>query len=225
MPHEVAAINREIELLMDRLDHLGNKIGNYRCGVYAFFDYDEEPIYVGKTVEKIRTRIGRHLTGRRSDAVAKSVLDPFEVAYVEVYPFPELERMPGRAASEVIAQAEYALYLDVLRRSLLKAVLNEQDIPSTAIMDLPPVYRAKIIPEDIFERREHPDVRLARRASTVASLAQIISEREVKPGIRRTLLTQARRIELLARRRLNDFADSDPGVEEPGTDTGEDTEA
>ena len=54
-------------------------IGNFKWGVYAFFDYDGEPIYVGQTNEKVRTRIGRHLTNQRTDAVAMSVLDPFEV--------------------------------------------------------------------------------------------------------------------------------------------------
>ncbi len=31
-------------------------VGNYRWGVYAFFDYDGEPIYVGQTNERLRTR-------------------------------------------------------------------------------------------------------------------------------------------------------------------------
>ena len=30
-------------------------VGNYRWGVYAFFDYDGEPIYVGQTNERLRT--------------------------------------------------------------------------------------------------------------------------------------------------------------------------
>ena len=55
------------------------RVGNYKWGVYAFFDYDGEPIYVGQTNEMLRTRIRRHLTNQRTDAVAMSVLDPFEV--------------------------------------------------------------------------------------------------------------------------------------------------
>ena len=58
-------------------------IGGFKWGVYAFFDYDGEPIYVGQTKEKISTRIRRHLTNQRTDAVAMSVLDPFEVFEVE----------------------------------------------------------------------------------------------------------------------------------------------
>jgi excinuclease UvrABC nuclease subunit len=52
------------------------KVGNFKWGVYAFFDYDGEPIYIGQTKEQLRTRIRRHLTNQRTDAVAMSVLDP-----------------------------------------------------------------------------------------------------------------------------------------------------
>ena len=51
-------------------------------GVYAFYDYDKEPIYVGQTWETFGDRIGRHLTGQRSDVVANRLLDPFEVSDV-----------------------------------------------------------------------------------------------------------------------------------------------
>ena len=67
------------------------KVGNYKWGVYAFFDYDGEPIYVGQTNEMLRTRIRRHLTNQRTDAVAMSVLDPFEVLEIEVWPLPQFQ--------------------------------------------------------------------------------------------------------------------------------------
>jgi hypothetical protein len=57
----------------------------------------------------------------------------------------------------------------------------------------------------VHELRKHPDIRIARRASTIASLARIISERTVKLGIRQTLLAQARRIEYLAAMRIAEF--------------------
>lgn len=46
---------------------------------------------MGQTYESLRDRIGRHLTNQRTDAVAMNVLDPFEVAEVEVWPLWELE--------------------------------------------------------------------------------------------------------------------------------------
>jgi hypothetical protein len=81
---------------------------------------------------------------------------------------------------------------------------------------LPKHYRGRIIPDDIFPHRKHPDVRIARRASTIANLARVISERKVSHGLRQTLLTQARRLEKLAAERVEDFpisSNSDEGDE------------
>ena len=57
----------------------------------------------------------------------------------------------------------------------------------------------------IYPNRKHPDVRIARRASTIASLARVISERKVSRGLRATLLKQAKRLERLAEERLKEF--------------------
>ena len=86
VPQSVAAIKREIKRFLDTVDARGKSIGNSKYGVYVFYDYDGEPIYVGQTAEKLRARIGRHLTNQRTDAVAMNVLDPFEVAEIEVWP-------------------------------------------------------------------------------------------------------------------------------------------
>ena len=67
------------------------------------------------------------------------------------------------------------------------------------------VFGARIIPDSIYPHRKHPDIRIARRAATIASLARRISERSVKRGLRTTLLTQAKRLERLAEARLKDF--------------------
>src|SRR5438128_3648602 len=86
IPPEVAAIRAEIRRFLDTPDLSGRKIGNAKYGAYTFYDYDGEPIYVGQTEEMVRSRIGRHLTNQRTDAVAMNVLDPFEVAEIEVWP-------------------------------------------------------------------------------------------------------------------------------------------
>src|SRR5688500_13429816 len=86
-PSEVAAIREEIEKCLNMTDADGRIVSNARWGVYAFYDYDREPIYVGKTFERLRSRIGRHLTNQRTDAVAMNVLDPFEVFEIEMWPF------------------------------------------------------------------------------------------------------------------------------------------
>jgi len=232
VPHDVAAIRKEIQKFLDSEDDQGRKPCNAKCGVYVFYDYDSEPIYVGQTEERLRARIRRHLTNQRTDAVAMNVLDPFEVADVEVYPFYELEKADRGEGKEAYAErvkttlgaAEYTVFQKVLKASALGAVLNEKDIPQTKQVKLPKSTRGRIIPADLYELRKHPDVRIARRASTVAALARVISERDVSPGLRRTLLTQARRLERLAAQRLENFKDRIP-VEGVGEETGNDEES
>ncbi|HVM59950.1 MAG TPA: GIY-YIG nuclease family protein [Verrucomicrobiae bacterium] len=204
LPEDVAAIRREISSFFDTKDAAGNKIGNYQYGVYAFYDYDGEPIYIGQTFESLRQRIGRHLTNQRTDAVAMNVLDPFEVAEICVWPL-DLSNVPEGERRAYLDRAEYTLFQKVVSESKLGAVLNEKPPLRSKTIQLPSCHRRRIIPDSIYPQRKHPDVRIARRASTIASLARVISERDVSPGLRRTLLTQARRLEKLAAERLEDF--------------------
>jgi len=219
IPQDVAAIRKEISKFLNQDDSKKRKIGSAQYGVYAFYDYDGEPIYVGHTREKLRARIGRHLTNQRTDAVAMNVLDPFEVAEIEVWPI-----YPGRTSkkeiSYLLSATEYTVFQKVLRESKLRAVLNEKDIAKKPPVDLPPAFRGRIIPDTIYEHRKHPDVRIARRANTIAALARVISERDVSKGLRRTLLTQARRLEHLAKQRFEEIGGAIP-VEEPTEETGE----
>jgi hypothetical protein len=184
-------------------------VGSYKFGVYAFFDYDGEPIYVGQTKEKLSTRIRRHLTNQRTDAVAMNVLDPFEVCEIEVWPLPEYE---GRSKKDPEVRArlnalEAAVFERALAASEFKAVLNEKKpVSRDKVDELPPSIRQTIVSPDVRELRGHPDTRIARRAETLARLAQVISEREVQPGLRRTLVTQAMRLRSLAERRFEKFS-------------------
>ncbi len=203
-PHAVRAIRKELEQALNTLDSSGQPAANARAGVYAFYDYDGEPIYVGQTREQLRTRIRRHLTNQRTDAVAMSVLDPFEVAEIEIWPFRDLEGADNATIKKTLISAEYTVFQQLLEESAFGAVLNEAPIAPAAIITLPESVRAQIVPTEIYERRKHSDIRIARRAATIAKLAQVISEREVKLGLRQTLLTQARRLEHLARCRLSE---------------------
>lgn len=180
------------------------KVGNFKWGVYAFFDYDGEPIYIGQTNEKLRTRIRRHLTNQRTDAVAMSVLDPFEVYEIEVWPLPEYEKTSSKDpdAKAHLNALEDLIYQQALEASQFGAVLNEKDPPAPTVkIKAPPSFRQRIVSDDVFAIRSHPDFRIARRALIIARLAQVISERKVQGGLRRVLLTQAKRLEWLADRR------------------------
>jgi hypothetical protein len=182
-------------------------VGNFKWGVYAFFDYDGEPIYVGQTNEKLRTRIRRHLTNQRTDAVAMSVLDPFEVFEIAVWPLPHLqaEKASNADAKALLNALESAVYEDAIRSSKFGVVLNEKNPPAaTVACDLAtiPSHRARIVSDRVLAIRDHPDFRIARRALVIARLAQVIAERKVQVGLRRVLVTQAKRLEWLAQRRF-----------------------
>src|SRR5258706_3534801 len=142
-PADVVAIRKEIDAFFRTTADGGKKIGSHKWGVYAFFDYDGEPIYVGQTYEGLGSRIGRHLTNQRTDAVAMNVLDPFEVAEIEVWPI-----YPGRRSQKTISSflhaAEYTVFQKVLSESKLGAVLNEKDIARKSIVTLPPSFRSRI---------------------------------------------------------------------------------
>ena len=227
-PGDVAAIRREIQNFLRSPDAKGLRIGSAQCGVYAFYDYDGEPIYIGQTYEGLGARIGRHLTNQRTDAVAMNVLDPFEVAEIRAWPMdlshlsakgtkPSLKAKKAalEAKKAELDRAEYTLYLKVIEESSFKAVLNEKPPQKTDLIKLPTAYARRIIPADIYPVRKHPDVRIARRASTIAALARVISERKVTKWLRTTLLTQARRLEKLAAERLAEFAaEADDGDDE-----------
>lgn len=222
-PPETVELRRGLRSFLDRplgdyleeppLDKRGKSItvGAVKWGVYAFFDYDDEPIYVGQTRESLGSRIGRHLTNQRTDAVAMSVLDPFEVRSIRVWPLPQYQTLKGapgrnsevRAAADRLNAVERTVFVELVERSRFKLILNEKDPPLVNLCELPPAIGGDIVPGDIIAIRQHPDTRIARRAQTIARLAAIIASRDVKGGLRRALATQADRLALLARSRFD----------------------
>lgn len=220
LPFETEALRTALQAFLDTAvadPETGkkHKIGSYKWGVYAFFDYDGEPIYVGQTNEMLRTRIRRHLTNRRTDAVAMNVLDPVEVCHIEVWPLPQYQRVKKDDETSTKAKAhlnalEYTIFQKCIDQSAFKAILNEKEPPApTKTIKPPPSFRGKIVTEEVSRLRDHPDLRIARRASVMARLAQIISERKVQKGLRRALLTQAERLRWLAEQRYTHAVDTD----------------
>ena len=55
-------------------------------GCYVLCDLDQVPIYVGQSVDGIRSRVNRHLTSARSDIIANRQIDVWEIAWVWAYP-------------------------------------------------------------------------------------------------------------------------------------------
>ncbi len=186
---------------LNTVDPASGKKLNGCIGVYTFYDYDGEPIYVGQTTEDFGTRIGRHLRGQRSDTLAYRILDPFEVAEMELYPLEDLRSDPQKRAK--IDAVEYSAYVDAIENSKYKAILNEKIPPVSQSVALPNSFRFSLIPENMRDDREHPDVRIARRAETLARVAAVAHERgEVSAGLRRVIVIQAVRLADLAAARL-----------------------
>ncbi len=196
-------------------------------GVYSFFDFDDEPIYVGQTYEGLRTRIRRHLTNQRTDAVAMHVLDPVEVASIRIWPFLNLATATFGERKAILDRTEYTVYEMLIKRSPIGAILNEKVPAKAEPIELPTSYGGAIVPLDSRDRLFHRDERITRRAETIAHLARVIKERDVSIGLRKTLVTQALRLERLARQRFDEvLGQTAPEeveretVEQPG-DTGE----
>ena len=207
-PFETAELRRMLDAFLDApFRDTGRKAGDWRWGVYCFYDYDGEPIYVGQTNERLRTRIRRHLTNQRTDAVAMSVLDPFEVHDIEVWPLTDFETLDPKSphARATLDALERAVTRRAVDASRFKAILNEKDPPQGgADVEPPPSFRGAVVSDQVRKLREHADVRLARRALVISRLAQVIAEREVRGGLRRVLSVQAQRLAWLADKRFRE---------------------
>lgn len=121
---DVQEFRQLLKEALDAKDDQGRKWSDAKWGVYAFFDYDGEPIYVGQTNEQLRTRVRRHLTNQRTDAVAMRILDIFEVAEIELWPLWDLEASAKNddAARTQLNAAEYTAYLEAIEASRFKAI-------------------------------------------------------------------------------------------------------
>ena len=208
-----AGIVREFRQLFDEAkkftDDDGRRVTSAKWGVYAFYDYDGEPIYVGQTKESLATRLNRHLTNQRTDAVAMRILDVFEVAELEVWPLWGLSDLPRAEAQASLDAHEYSAYLQAIKGSKFGAILNEKIPPVSAPIELPPSYRFNLISDETRAERGHPDVRIARRAETLHRLAAVAHERgEVSAGLRRVLVIQAVRLAYKAAERFK-FAEGE----------------
>ena len=100
-----------------------------------------------------------------------SVLDPFEVFEIEVWPLPHLQgsnRSDGEARQQLDA-LERSITARAIESPEFKAILNEKDPPAGKLaVEAPPSLRGRIVSERVFELRSHPDFRLARRALILA---------------------------------------------------------
>ncbi len=178
----------------DQLRKLTNNIG-----VYALCDLDEAPIYVGQSVDGIRTRVRRHLTSARSDPIANRQLDVWEVAYVWAWPMPE-------ASKEEITAIEHYLASKFNEESPL--INGKIQTPANIAPNIPEMESLIVLPIEEIELRRDPVRRLPRQISHFYALFSYILEVKNNPELRRTLQSHFSRLQAHYNRFLEDSDES-----------------
>jgi hypothetical protein len=123
-------------------------------GCYVLCDLDQVPIYVGQSVDGIRSRVNRHLTSARSDIIANRQIDVWEIAWVWAY--------PARDRAE-ISSLEDALFHEFHGRS---ALMNGK-VPKPPIdrsKSPEPSQKVQVMSDAEIAEKKDPALRLPRQA-------------------------------------------------------------
>ena len=128
-------------------------------GCYVLCDLDQVPIYVGQSVDGIRSRVNRHLTSARSDIIANRQVDVWEIAWVWAYPVEQRGE---------IAALEDALFHTFHARSPL---MNGKVPKAAAPVNVPdPAQVVQVMSNlEIAEKRD-PALRLPRQAEHYSAI-------------------------------------------------------
>lgn len=154
-------------------------------GVYALCDLDGVPIYIGKSVDGIRSRVRRHLTSARSDVIANRLVDVWEVAYVWGWP---------AADKETVSALEYQLFHQMNNKS---ALMNSQlpRTPSTTDIEIPARQSVQILPNEEIKIRLLARNRFSRQAHQLSYLLDYILEIKNNVEMQRSLAVHFDRLE------------------------------
>jgi GIY-YIG catalytic domain len=123
-------------------------------GCYVLCDLDQVPIYVGQSVDGIRSRVNRHLTSARSDIIANRQIDVWEIAWVWAYP------VENKADIDPIEDAlfhEFHSKSALMNGKVPKPPSNRNQIPE-------PSQRVQVMADDEIEEKKDPALRLPRQA-------------------------------------------------------------
>lgn len=145
-------------------------------GVYALCDLDGVPMYVGQSVDGIRSRVRRHLTSARSDIIANRQVDVWEIAYVWAWPVGD---------KNDIEPLEAALFQ---RFDAEKPLMNGKVLPLRAErIEEPEKQMIQVIEEGERQRRLRPDQRLERQIRQYGILVDYIQTVKSAPHLKRAL--------------------------------------
>ncbi len=151
-------------------------------GVYALVDLDGHPLYVGQSVDGIKSRVRRHLTSARSDVIANRQVDIWEVAEVWAWP----------AARDEIGALEAALFRHY---DAVKTLMNGS-IPtsSTQVPVIDPTQRVVVLDDTERQNRRIPSVRLPRQIEHYNRLVDYILTVKDAPHLRRSVRAHYERL-------------------------------
>jgi hypothetical protein len=133
-------------------------------GVYVLCDLDQIPIYVGKSIDRIRARVRRHLSSARSDVIANRMIDVWEVAFVWSWP------LKGKLQ---ISELERFLYhrfnsSSRLMNGSIPALLRDLPFPE------PELQKIQVLPDEEIASRKRPEHRLPRQIAQFNQLMDYI---------------------------------------------------
>jgi len=148
-----------------------------RIGVYALCDLDGVPIYVGQSVDGIRSRVRRHLTSARSDIIANRMIDVWEIAYVMAWPVEDRDH---------IGPLEACLFA---RFDAEKQLMNGKAMrfEGPLAFALPEPSRVQVIEEEERQDRLSPALRLPRQIAHYMALVDYIQTVKNEAHLRRSL--------------------------------------
>jgi hypothetical protein len=146
-------------------------------GVYALCDLDGVPIYVGQSVDGIRTRVRRHLTSARSDIIANRQIDVWEIAFVWAWSVPDERQIP-------LLEAYLFTQLDSKSR-----LMNGKSMTLLGDLGFPvPEHQiVQVIAEDERLDRLSPSLRLPRQIMQYLGLVDYIQTVKNEPHLKRSL--------------------------------------
>jgi hypothetical protein len=129
-------------------------------GVYVLCDLDGVPLYVGQSVQGIRSRVSRHLTSARSDIIANRQLDVWEVAYVWAYP---VEDKADIAPLEALLYHHFNPKTQLINGTVPAMPATDAEIPE-------PTQKIQVMSDAEIGSRREPAHRLPRQANHYAQI-------------------------------------------------------
>lgn len=159
-------------------DFRGRALGGLtnQIGVYALCDLDQQPIYVGQSVDGIRTRVRRHLTSARSDVIANRQIDVWEIAFVWAWPVDHKDQV------EPLERSIFGHFDAELPLMNGKAM-----IPGEAAVVWPEKQVVQVIEEEERQSRLAPSNRLPRQIKQYDLLVDYILTVKEAPHLKRSL--------------------------------------